>query len=290
MQSMVVTSYESDGVLSCVEVPTPDAGPGQVRIRIEATALGFVDGLMVRGRYQIRPDLPYVPGGEIAGVVDAVGAGVKEVQIGDRVVTWQPAAASLSTRSFPPRMSMSSGPASIPRWRRQCWWTIKRPTMGYSIGGGSAPLTLCWCSALLEALDQHQFNWRHVQEQRSLLRHRPRKKESGQCRWGRNLRSTIFHLTGEQSSGRRRQAKSLMSSLIRLAATCSSPRFDRWARMGATWWSASPEEKYPRCPSIWRCSRVQRCWELKFGTSSAHSRSEQDAFGLLCSQWCKAAR
>ena len=89
MQSMVVTSYESDGVLSCVEVPTPDAGPGQVRIRIEATALGFVDGLMVRGRYQIRPDLPYVPGGEIAGVVDAVGAGVQEVQIGDRVVTWQ---------------------------------------------------------------------------------------------------------------------------------------------------------------------------------------------------------
>src|SRR4051794_9412371 len=70
-----------------VDVPKPSAG--EVRIRIEATALGFVDGLIVHGRYQIKPPLPYIPGGEIAGTVDAVGEGVDSVAVGDRVVTWQ---------------------------------------------------------------------------------------------------------------------------------------------------------------------------------------------------------
>src|SRR3954453_3283124 len=69
------------------EIPQPAAGEG--RIKVEAAALGFVDGLIVQGRYQIRPPLPYVPGGEIAGTVDATGPGVDAVVVGDRVVTWQ---------------------------------------------------------------------------------------------------------------------------------------------------------------------------------------------------------
>ncbi|MCY1254211.1 Phthiocerol/phenolphthiocerol synthesis polyketide synthase type I PpsC [compost metagenome] len=89
MRSFIGTSYDSTESFSLQEVPLPQPGPGQVRIRIEATALGFVDGLMVQGRYQIRPELPYIPGGEIAGVVDAVGLGVKTVEIGNRIVTWQ---------------------------------------------------------------------------------------------------------------------------------------------------------------------------------------------------------
>jgi len=76
-----------DFSLTTVSVPVP--GTGQVRVRVEATALGFVDGLIVQGRYQIKPPLPYIPGGEIAGVVEAVGPGVETVQAGDRVVTWQ---------------------------------------------------------------------------------------------------------------------------------------------------------------------------------------------------------
>jgi NADPH:quinone reductase len=89
MRTLVGNEYGSlDAfVLSDSEVPQPLAG--EVRIKVEATALGFVDGLMVQGRYQIRPPLPYVPGGEIAGTVDATGPGVEAVVIGDRVVTWQ---------------------------------------------------------------------------------------------------------------------------------------------------------------------------------------------------------
>lgn len=70
-------------------VPVPDPGPGAVRLRVEATGVGFVDGLIVAGRYQLKPALPYVPGGEIAGTVDAVGPGVATLAVGEPVVTWQ---------------------------------------------------------------------------------------------------------------------------------------------------------------------------------------------------------
>jgi NADPH2:quinone reductase len=73
--------------LSEGEIPQP--AQGEVRLKVEATALGFVDGLIALGRYQIRPPLPYVPGGEIAGTVDAIGPDVDAVVVGDRVVTWQ---------------------------------------------------------------------------------------------------------------------------------------------------------------------------------------------------------
>jgi len=88
VKSFVGTSF-GIGSYALVDEPMPDPGHGQLRIRIEATALGFVDGLMMQGRYQIKPRLPYVPGGEIAGVVDAVGPGVTRPLVGERVVTWQ---------------------------------------------------------------------------------------------------------------------------------------------------------------------------------------------------------
>ncbi|MEO1757853.1 NADPH:quinone oxidoreductase family protein [Paraburkholderia caribensis] len=72
-----------------VDQPMPAPASGQIRIRIEATALGFVDGLIMQGRYQINPSSQYVPGGEIPGIVDDVGSGVTDLAVGDRVVTWQ---------------------------------------------------------------------------------------------------------------------------------------------------------------------------------------------------------
>jgi len=88
MRSFLSTRFDIDS-FAIVDQALPEPAPGQLRIRIEATALGFVDGLMMQGRYQIKPPLPYVPGGEIAGVVDAVGPGVTVPAVGERVVTWQ---------------------------------------------------------------------------------------------------------------------------------------------------------------------------------------------------------
>ena len=58
------------------DVPVPDPGPGQVRVAVEAASLNFPDALIVQGRYQVRPALPFSPGAEVAGVIEAVGPGV----------------------------------------------------------------------------------------------------------------------------------------------------------------------------------------------------------------------
>jgi NADPH2:quinone reductase len=67
------------------EVPPPPVGPGQVRLRVAACGLNFPDLLMIQNQYQVRPPLPFSPGGEVAGTVEAVGEGVTAFRPGDRV-------------------------------------------------------------------------------------------------------------------------------------------------------------------------------------------------------------
>ena len=55
------------------EVPTPAPGPGEVRIAIRAASLNFPDILIVQGKYQVKPALPFVPGSEFSGLVEAAG-------------------------------------------------------------------------------------------------------------------------------------------------------------------------------------------------------------------------
>lgn len=69
--------------------PRPTPGARNVLIRVEAAALGYVDGLIALGTYQIKPDLPYVPGGEVAGTIVEIGVDVEGFSVGDRVATWQ---------------------------------------------------------------------------------------------------------------------------------------------------------------------------------------------------------
>ncbi len=69
-----------------VDAPTPEPGPGAVRLRVAVCGVGYVDALVSLGRYQVKPKLPHVPGQEVAGWVDALGAGVTGLAIGDRVM------------------------------------------------------------------------------------------------------------------------------------------------------------------------------------------------------------
>ena len=71
--------------LRWVEQPTPAPGPGEVLIRIQAASLNFPDLLIVQGKYQMKPPLPFVPGSEFAGVIEAVGEGVKHLKPGQGV-------------------------------------------------------------------------------------------------------------------------------------------------------------------------------------------------------------
>ncbi len=66
-------------------MPEPTAGAGQVLIDVRAAGVNFPDVLLTYGKYQFKPTLPFSPGGECAGVVAAIGAGVTSVAVGDRV-------------------------------------------------------------------------------------------------------------------------------------------------------------------------------------------------------------
>lgn len=66
-------------------LPTPEPGPGEVRLRIRAASINFPDQLIVQGKYQFKPPLPFVPGAEFSGVVEAVGEGVSHLRPGTPV-------------------------------------------------------------------------------------------------------------------------------------------------------------------------------------------------------------
>ena len=71
--------------LAWTELPTPVPKPGEVLIEIKAASLNFPDSLIVQGKYQVKPALPFVPGAEFAGVVQAVGDGVTQLKPGQHV-------------------------------------------------------------------------------------------------------------------------------------------------------------------------------------------------------------
>jgi len=90
MKAIVVHEFGAPEVMKLEEIPVPKPGPGQVVVRIRAAGVNPFDTYMRAGTYAIKPPLPYVPGGEGAGVVDSVGEGVKRVKPGDRVYVAHP--------------------------------------------------------------------------------------------------------------------------------------------------------------------------------------------------------
>lgn len=90
MRAMMVDTWGEPETLTLKELPDPTAGRGQVVVDVHAAACNFFDALIVQGKYQMRPPLPFAPGAEVAGVVSAVGEGVEGVAVGDRVMCMLP--------------------------------------------------------------------------------------------------------------------------------------------------------------------------------------------------------
>ncbi|WP_425065158.1 NADPH:quinone oxidoreductase family protein [Reyranella sp.] len=86
MKAVQTADLSSIDNYALVDLPAPQPGEGEVRIRVAACGVGFVDSLVALGRYQVKPPLPHVPGGEIGGVVDALGPGVTRFAPGERVL------------------------------------------------------------------------------------------------------------------------------------------------------------------------------------------------------------
>jgi NADPH2:quinone reductase len=88
---MRVAQYREFGGLEKIGievVPEPAPGPGEILVRTKAVGLNFFDTLMLRNKYQVTPTLPFSPGGEVAGEVEAVGQGVSGLKIGQRVLAF----------------------------------------------------------------------------------------------------------------------------------------------------------------------------------------------------------
>ena len=86
MKAWRVHAWGEPETMSLEEIPMPEPGPGQVRIRNHAAGLNFFDILQVQGKYQVKPPFPFTPGAEVAGIVDASGPGVTEFATGQRVL------------------------------------------------------------------------------------------------------------------------------------------------------------------------------------------------------------
>src|SRR5215216_5829982 len=72
--------------LTVEEMPDPQLGLGEVLVEVKACGVNYPDTLIIEDKYQFKPERPFSPGGEVAGVVEAVGEGVKGVFKGDRVI------------------------------------------------------------------------------------------------------------------------------------------------------------------------------------------------------------
>ena len=87
MKVVVCNAFGPPENLVVEEQADPTAGPGQVLVEVKASAVTFPDTLMIEDKYQYKPKPPFVPGGEVAGLIVAVGEGVTDRKVGDRVVT-----------------------------------------------------------------------------------------------------------------------------------------------------------------------------------------------------------
>jgi NADPH2:quinone reductase len=86
MRAIRCVTYGEPSALTIETLAEPVPGKGEVLVAIEAAGLGYVDALFVRGTYQVKMPLPFVPGSEVAGVIEAVGEGVPGDLIGNRVM------------------------------------------------------------------------------------------------------------------------------------------------------------------------------------------------------------
>ncbi len=144
------------------EFPTPKVGPGQAVVRIHAAGVNPFDTYMRAGTYAIKPQLPYVPGGEGAGVVHAVGEGVKQFKPGDRVYVGHPVTGTYAEyclalesqlHRLPERTTFSQG-AGIYVACGTAYCHAPLPSRE-----GRAPRKRCWCTAPAAESESLRCRW-----------------------------------------------------------------------------------------------------------------------------------
>ena len=88
MKAVVCNAWGLPDTLVVEELPDPAPGPGQVALDVMAAGVNFPDVLIIQGKYQFQPELPFTPGSELSGVVRALGDGVDHLKVGDKVIAF----------------------------------------------------------------------------------------------------------------------------------------------------------------------------------------------------------
>ncbi|MDO8417930.1 MAG: NADPH:quinone oxidoreductase family protein [Agitococcus sp.] len=86
MKAVLCKQHGLPDTLVVEEIPSPKAGAKQVVITVKACGVNFPDTLIIQNKYQFKPDLPFSPGGEVAGIIKEVGEGVSHLNVGDTVI------------------------------------------------------------------------------------------------------------------------------------------------------------------------------------------------------------
>ena len=86
MKALIVSEFGLPKTLKIQDVARPPVEPADVLIYVRACGVNFPDVLIIQNKYQVKPPLPFSPGGEVSGIVAAVGEKIKHVKVGDRVL------------------------------------------------------------------------------------------------------------------------------------------------------------------------------------------------------------
>lgn len=113
MKAVLCNEYGPPEKLALTDLPDPEPQSGEAVIRVEAAALNFMDTLIIEGKYQVKPDMPFSPGAEFAGVVEAVAADVTAVKPGDRVMAF-PGHGCVREKIVLPAASLVAIPDAVP--------------------------------------------------------------------------------------------------------------------------------------------------------------------------------
>src|SRR5262245_10313949 len=101
MRAVVVERFQEPSELRVSEAPEPEATAGALLVDVRAAGCNFFDTLLVKGSYQVKPAFPFIPGGELSGIVKSVGEGVTGFSPGDRVLAALPFGAFAERVSVP---------------------------------------------------------------------------------------------------------------------------------------------------------------------------------------------
>lgn len=256
MHAWLCTNPTGVEALAWTELPTPTPKAGEVLIEIKAASLNFPDLLIVQNKYQMKPPLPFVPGSEYAGVVQAVGEGVTHLQVGQNVAclsgtggfgthTIAPAALCMP---LPPGFSHVDAAAFIMIYATSYHALVDRAqlkagetvlVLGAAGGVGTSAIQIA------KAMGARVIAAASSDEKCALCTSIGADATINYSK--ENLREAIKALT---------DGKGPDVIYDPWAAISPSRRSAPSPGAGATWWWALPRAPSRRCRSTWRCSRA----------------------------------